>query len=109
MFIASTYLSIKNLTNILKENRLDNMNNNKFSEQKSISRISYSVNSILSSTLENEFDLISQKKTFTNNNLINHTGVPFKYKYEDEIYECPIDSETNLINNDKKNNKFIQF
>ena len=105
MFIASTYLSIKNLTNILKKNRLDNMNNNKFSEQKSISRISYSVNSILSSTLENEFDLISQKKTFTNNNLINHTGVPFKYKYEDEIYECPIDSETNLINNEKKNNK----
>ena len=105
MFIGSTYLSMKNLTNILKENGLDNMNNNKFSELKTISRISYSVNSILSSTIENEFDTISQKKTLTNNNLINHTGVPFKFKYGDEIYDCPIDSETNLINNDKKNNK----
>ena len=105
MFIASTNLSMKNLTHVLKENGLDNIKNNKFSEQKTISRISYSVNSILSSSLENEFALISQKKVFTNNILINHTGVPFKFKYGDEIYDCPIDSETNLINNDKKNNK----
>ena len=105
MFIASTYLSMKNLTNILKENEIHNMNINKIAEAKTISRISFSVNSMLSSSLINEFDLIAQKKSFTNNNLINHTGVPFKFKYGNEIYECPIDSETNLINNDKKDNK----
>ena len=104
MLIASTYLSMKNLTNSMKEGGLDK-SNNKNSEPITISRINFSVNSMLSSSLISEFDLISHKKPQTNNNLINYIGVPFKFKYGNDIYDCQIDSETNLINNDKNNTK----
>ena len=57
-----------------------------------------SVNSVISSGLDNEIDFLSKKNSRTNNNIINYTGIPLKFKYNNKIYECDIDSETNIIN-----------
>ena len=109
MFISSILLSMKNLTKILDENEFNNMNK-KVTDKETVSRISLSVNSAVSSSLNTENDFIYRKKPQTNNNIINYTGVPLKFKYGDIIYECDISSETNLINNNKvKNKKLIQI
>jgi len=108
MLISSVLLSMKNLEKILDENEYHNINK-KLTDKENISRISLSVNSAVSSSLNHENDFIYTKKPQTNNNIINYTGVPLKFKYEDKIYECDVSSETNVINNNKGNNmKLIQ-
>ena len=104
MFIASTLLSIKNFNNIFKENIVKNINNNKISDKKTTSTISYSINSELEG-LENEFNIFSIKEPQTNNNLINYTGVDFKFKYGNKFFESENSIEKNLVNDNKRDNK----
>ena len=107
MFIASAFLSMKNFGKVLNGNELNNINN-KISEIKTTaSRISFSVNSILSSSFLNEIDIFSFKKPQTNSNIINYTGVPLKFKYGNKTYDCDISSETNLVGDNKNNNKKV--
>ena len=105
MFIASAFLSSKNFSKVLNGNELTNINNNISELKTTASRFSFSVNSILSSSLLNEIDIFSFKKPQTNNNIINYTGVPLKFKYENKIYDIDISSEINLIGDNKRNNK----
>ena len=112
MFIASAFLSMNNMTNVLNENNLNKLNIKYPSEKTTISRISLDVNNIFSSSLINEINISSNKKQQTNHNIINYTGIPIKFKYGKEFYECDISSETNLVNNNKNdnnNNKLIQI
>ena len=110
MLISSVFLSMKNFTKIFNENEVHNIKNTITEDKQTISRISLSVNSAISSSLNDENDFLSSKKPQTNNNLINYTGVPLKFKYEDKIYDCEISSETNLVNNKKaKNKKLIKI
>jgi len=49
------------------------------------------------------------KKTQTNNNLINYTGVSFKFKYGNKIYISDVSSEINLETKNKNQKKLIQI
>ena len=107
MFIASAFLSMKNFSKVLNGIELHNINNKIAEIKTTASKISFSVNSILSSSFLNEIDIFTFKKPQTNNNIINYTGVPLKFKYGNKIYDCDISSETNLLGDNKRNNKKI--
>ena len=110
MFIASAFLSMKNLRKILKENTLNNLNKKFTDEKDTISKISLIANSVFSSNLVNEVDTLLNQKSQTNNNITNYTGIPLKIKYGNEFYECDVSSETNLSNNNIRNNtKLLQI
>ena len=110
MLISSVFISIKNFSKIVEGNELFNINN-KIEDKETISKISLSVNSEISSGIDNEIDILSRKNSGTNSNIANYTGIPLKFKLNNKIYYCDIDTETNLLNNnyEKYENSLIQI
>ena len=107
MLIGSTLLSMKNLKKSMEIEKLK-INGDNMNEIDMNSRFSININSVLSGILINETDFYTQK-TQTNNNLINYTGVSFKFKYGNKIYISDVSSEINLETKNKNQKKLIQI
>ena len=108
MFISSTVLSLNNLKKVLDSNKSYNQNNE---INPSKSRVSFSMNSVFSSSSLKDLDIFPQKKQ-TNNIIINYTGKDIKIKFNNKKYVSTPSSENELeyINNfDKQNNKITIY